>query len=76
MSPSLCLKRGEFENCNPTQNSRRNFIAVRISKLMRLLFPGNALSCKETFSLLYYEFDAATREPPPWDAERYKLVGE
>lgn len=36
---------------------------------------GNALSCKETFSLLYYEFDAATREPPPWDAERYKLIG-
>lgn len=40
------------------------------------MFLGNALSCKETFSLLYYEFDAATREPPPWDAERYKLVGK
>jgi len=39
-------------------------------------FAGNALSCKETFSLLYYEFDAATREPPPWDAERYKLIGK
>nr|CAH7714085.1 unnamed protein product [Callosobruchus chinensis] len=38
------------------------------------LFPGNALSCKETFSLLYYEFDAVTREPPPWNAERYKLI--
>lgn len=43
---------------------------------MLTLFPGNALSCKETFSLLYYEFDAATREPPPWDADRYKLIGE
>lgn len=40
------------------------------------LIAGNALSCKETFSLLYYEFDAATREPPPWDADRYKLVGK
>ncbi|XP_075540901.1 eph receptor tyrosine kinase isoform X7 [Dermacentor variabilis] len=38
------------------------------------LFPGMALSCKETFSLLYYEFDAATREPPPWEPESYKPV--
>ena len=38
------------------------------------LFPGTALSCKETFSLLYYEFDAATREPPPWEPESYKLI--
>lgn len=44
--------------------------------LISIFFSGNALSCKETFSLLYYEFDAATREPPPWDAERYKLVGK
>lgn len=40
------------------------------------LFSGNALSCKETFSLLYYEFDAVTREPPPWDAESYKMMGK
>ncbi|XP_055377666.1 ephrin type-B receptor 1-B [Condylostylus longicornis] len=39
------------------------------------LFPGNALSCKETFSLLFYEFDAVTREPPPWQPESYKLIG-
>lgn len=38
------------------------------------MFPGNALSCKETFSLLFYEFDAATREPPPWQPESYKLI--
>lgn len=43
---------------------------------MFFIVVGNALSCKETFSLLYYEFDAATREPPPWDAERYKLIGK
>jgi Eph receptor B1 len=36
---------------------------------------GNALSCKETFSLLFYEFDAATREPPPWQPESYRLIG-
>lgn len=33
------------------------------------------MSCKETFSLLFYEFDAATREPPPWQPESYKLIG-
>lgn len=38
------------------------------------LFPGTALSCKETFSLLQYEFDAATREPPPWQPESYQLI--
>lgn len=40
-----------------------------------LFFIGNALSCKETFSLLYYEFDAATREPLPWQTDSYKLIG-
>lgn len=39
------------------------------------MFSGNALSCKETFSLLYYEFDAATRDPPPWEPDSYKLIG-
>ena len=29
---------------------------------------------QETFSLLYYEFDAATREPPPWQPESYKQI--
>ena len=29
---------------------------------------------KETFSLLYYEFDAATKEPPFWESESYKLI--
>lgn len=38
------------------------------------LFPGTALSCKETFSLLYYEFDAVTKEPPPWEQESYTLI--
>ena len=35
---------------------------------------GMALSCKETFSLLYYEFDSAHKEPPPWEPESYKLI--
>ena len=35
-----------------------------------------ALSCKETFSLLYHEFDSANKEkdPPPWEPESYKLI--
>ena len=35
-----------------------------------------ALSCKETFSLLYHEFDYNNRErdPPPWEPESYKLI--
>lgn len=33
-----------------------------------------ALSCKETFSLLYYEHDGLNKEPPPWEPESYKLI--
>lgn len=33
-----------------------------------------ALSCKETFSLLYYEHDGLHKEPPPWEPESYKLI--
>lgn len=55
--------------------ANRIYIEIKFTIRDCSLFPGNALSCKETFSLLYYEFDAATREPPPWDAERYKLIG-
>ncbi|XP_023310193.1 ephrin type-B receptor 1-B isoform X1 [Anoplophora glabripennis] len=54
--------------------SNRIYIEIKFTIRDCSLFPGNALSCKETFSLLYYEFDAATREPPPWDADRYKLI--
>ena len=49
------------------------FKAVSIN-LTRDLSTGMALSCKETFSLLYYEFDAAHKEPPPWEPESYKLI--
>ncbi len=38
------------------------------------LFPGTALQCKETFSLLYHEFDAAAREPDPWEPESFKQI--
>ncbi|XP_045468745.1 ephrin type-B receptor 2 isoform X3 [Harmonia axyridis] len=55
--------------------ANRIYIEIKFTIRDCSLFPGNALSCKETFSLHYYEFDAATREPPPWDAERYKLIG-
>lgn len=40
------------------------------------MFPGNAVTCKETFSLLYYEFDGAKPDPPPLEPDTYKLIGE
>lgn len=51
------------------------YIEIKFTVRDCSLFPGNALSCKETFSLLYYEFDAATKEPPPWEPDSYKLIG-
>lgn len=55
-----------------------NLIYIEVKFTIRdcSLFPGYALSCKETFSLLYYEFDVATREPPPWEPDSYKSVGK
>nr|XP_022907216.1 ephrin type-B receptor 1-B-like isoform X7 [Onthophagus taurus] len=55
--------------------ANRIYIEIKFTIRDCSLFPGNALSCKETFSLLYYEFDAATREPPPWETDSYKLIG-
>lgn len=57
------------------RNANRIYIEVKFTIRDCSLFPGNALSCKETFSLLYYEFDVATREQPPWEPDSYKLVG-
>ncbi|XP_055922224.1 ephrin type-B receptor 1-B isoform X5 [Eupeodes corollae] len=54
--------------------ANRLYIEIQFTIRDCSLFPGNALSCKETFSLLFYEFDAATREPPPWQPESYKLI--
>lgn len=56
--------------------ANRIYIEIKFTIRDCSLFPGNALSCKETFSLLYYEFDAATKEPPPWEPESYKMIGE
>lgn len=56
--------------------ANRMYIEIKFTTRDCSLFPGNALSCKETFSLLYYEFDAATKEPPPWEPDSYKLIGE
>ena len=55
-------------------DANRIYIEVKFSLRNCDLFPGTALQCKETFSLLYYEFDAATREPPPWEPESYKQI--
>lgn len=57
----------------PKEGTRKLFRTVSIN-LTRDLSTGMALSCKETFSLLYYEFDAAHKEPPPWEPESYKLI--
>ena len=56
--------------------ANRMYIEIKFTTRDCSLFPGNALSCKETFSLLYYEFDAATKEPPPWEPDSYKLIGK
>ncbi|XP_013792888.1 ephrin type-B receptor 1-like, partial [Limulus polyphemus] len=56
------------------REASRIYIEIKFSMRDCNLFPGMALSCKETFSLLYYEFDAATKEPPPWEPDSYKLV--
>ena len=39
-------------------------------------FPGNARSCKETFTLYYYEadYDFATETRPEWDPGTWTLV--
>jgi len=54
--------------------ANRIHIEIKFSLRNCDLFPGTALQCKETFSLLFYEFDAATREPPPWEPDSYKLI--
>ena len=63
-----------FELKLQRNGANRIYIEVKFSLRNCDLFPGNAVKCKETFSLLYYEFDAATREPPPWEPESYKLI--
>jgi len=55
-------------------DAHRIYIDIKFSIRACDLFPGRAVQCKETFSLLFYEFDAATREPPPWEPESYKLI--
>ncbi len=56
--------------------ANRIYIEIKFSLRNCDLFPGMVKQCKETFSLLYYEFDAATREPPPWEPESYKLIDQ
>lgn len=56
------------------KEAERMFIELKFSTRDCSQFRGMALTCKETFSLLYYEFDAATREPPPWERDSYQLI--
>jgi len=55
-------------------DAHRIYIEIKFSLRNCDLFPGTAVQCKETFSLLFFEFDAATRQPPPWEPEAYKLI--
>ncbi|KAJ6220475.1 hypothetical protein RDWZM_006287, partial [Blomia tropicalis] len=55
-------------------NANRIYIEIKFSMRDCNLFPGMALSCKETFSLLYYEHDGLNKEPPPWEPDSYKLI--
>ncbi|EEB19450.1 Ephrin type-B receptor 2 precursor, putative [Pediculus humanus corporis] len=55
--------------------ANRIYIEIKFTIRDCSMFPGNALSCKETFSLLYYEFDGAKPEPLPWEPDKYKLIG-
>jgi Eph receptor B1 len=59
----------------PRGRANQLHIEVKFSMRDCSLFPGNALSCKETFSLLYSEVSAeGGKEPPPWEPESYKLI--
>ncbi|KAJ8984037.1 hypothetical protein NQ317_012261, partial [Molorchus minor] len=53
--------------------SNRIYIEIKFTIRDCSLFPGNALSCKETFSLLYYEFDAATRGATPVGCRKIQI---
>jgi ephrin-B len=65
-----------LDNWAVAQCARRSVKHYLFITLFFLLpFAGSALSCKETFSLMFFEFEAATREPPPWQPESYKLIG-
>ena len=55
-------------------DARRIYVEVKFSLRNCDLFPGTALQCKETFSLLYHEFDAAARDPDPWEPESFKQI--
>lgn len=59
----------------PRGRANQLHIEVKFSMRDCSLFPGNALSCKETFSILYSEVSAeGGKEPPPWEPESYKLI--
>jgi Eph receptor B1 len=60
----------------PRHQANRIYIEIKFSMRDCNLFPGMALSCKETFSLLYHELDASEdeEEPPPWAPQDYKLI--
>lgn len=57
-----------------SRDANRMYIEIKFSMRDCNLFPGMALSCKETFSLLYYEMDSNETTLPPWEPDSYKLI--
>ncbi|XP_014679082.1 PREDICTED: ephrin type-B receptor 3-like, partial [Priapulus caudatus] len=56
--------------------AERLYIEVKFSMRDCTHFPATVRSCKETFSLLYYEseFDFADEAMPTWNARTYSMV--
>ncbi|XP_059486386.1 ephrin type-A receptor 4-A isoform X2 [Neocloeon triangulifer] len=55
--------------------ANRLYVEIKFSIRDCKGFPNRARSCKETFSLLYYEFDVAASKPQP-SLDDYKMVGK
>lgn len=55
--------------------ANRIYIDVQFAIRGCSLFPGNEPSCKETFSILYYELDRRTEEPLLLQQQNYRLLG-
>jgi ephrin-B len=54
--------------------AKRIYIEMKFSVRDCSLYPGTTRTCKETFSLFYSEFDAASRDSLPPKPESYVLV--
>lgn len=60
----------------PRGDARRLSIELKFTIRDCKLFPHTARTCKETFTLLYYESDSnfASKDKPSWSDQTYKRV--